>query len=73
MRLATYGRTLEPDPREQAAIAAARRLRAEGRSLRGIAAEMRRQGLSSRSETEFAPAAVRRMVAPEAAAGPRPS
>ena len=48
MRLAADGRTLEPDPGERETITAARRLRRQGLSRRGIAAELRCEGMTAR-------------------------
>jgi hypothetical protein len=62
-RVAADGARLEADPQEQEARAMARRLYGEGKSLRGIAAEMERLGIRSRTGKEFAPVQVKRMVA----------
>src|SRR5262249_127471 len=44
LRRSEDGRTLVPEVRDREALALARRLRSEGRSLRGIAAELTRSG-----------------------------
>jgi len=61
-RVAADGR-LEAEPLEQEARAMARRLHAAGRSLRGIAVELERMGIRSRTGKGFAPVQVKRMVA----------
>jgi DNA invertase Pin-like site-specific DNA recombinase len=43
-RLAKDGKHLEPEPKEQVVMAAIRRLRKRGQSLRSIAAMLNRQG-----------------------------
>ncbi len=65
MRLAADGRTLEPDPGERETITAARRLRRQGLSRRGIAAELRCEGMTARKGGEFTAAAVLRMLEPD--------
>jgi hypothetical protein len=62
-RVALDGARLEPDPQEQAARAVARQLRAQGLSLRAVAAELERRGVRSRTYREFAPVQVKRMIA----------
>jgi DNA invertase Pin-like site-specific DNA recombinase len=62
-RVAADGARLEPDAQEQEARAMARRLYAEGKSLRGIAVELERLGIRSRTGKGFAPVQVKRMVA----------
>jgi DNA invertase Pin-like site-specific DNA recombinase len=49
VRLADDGRTLVPDEAEQEALAAVHRWRSEGLSLRGIAAELTRQGVPTKN------------------------
>jgi DNA invertase Pin-like site-specific DNA recombinase len=49
---------LEPHPGEQQVIAAARRLREQGLSLRAIAAELDQAGLRSREGRRFSPNAI---------------
>ena len=61
-RTAADGERLEPDPTEEEARAVARLLRAQGLSLRGVAAELERRGLRSRTGRGFAPVQVKRMV-----------
>jgi len=55
--------TLSEVPAEQAVIAQARALRAQGLSLRAVAAELDRAGLRARTGKVFAPSQVARMVA----------
>ena len=62
-RVALDGERLEPDPNEEEARAVARQLRAEGLSLRRVAAELERRGVRSRTGRGFAPVQVKRMVA----------
>ena len=62
-RVAPGGALLEPDPQEVAARAVARQLRAQGLSLRAIAAELHQRGIRSRTGRGFAPVQVKRMVA----------
>jgi len=57
------GDRLEPDPQEEAARAVARQLRAQGLSLRAVAAELHQRGIRSRTGRGFAPVQVKRMVA----------
>ena len=64
MRLGPAGRTLEPEPGEQETITATSRLRREGLSLRGIAAEPRREGMRARKGGEFTAAAVPQRLEP---------
>jgi len=61
-RLAADGRTLERDDREAAVVDVARELRADGLSLRKIAAELDRRGHRSRTGRTFAATQVRRML-----------
>jgi len=61
-RVAPCGARLEPDPDEVAACAVARQLREQGLSLRGVAAELERRGVRSRTGRGFAPVQVKRMV-----------
>lgn len=56
-------RGLVPLPREQVVIAIARKLRADGLSLRKIAAELDRKGYHSRAGKVFDPAQIRAMCA----------
>lgn len=62
-RLAEDGASLEQDPEEQAVIAEARRLRAEGRSLRDVAATLARRGFTNRRGNAFAAPHVLKMLA----------
>ena len=62
-RVALDGERMELDPNEEEARALARKLRAQGLSLRGVAAELERRGVRSRTGKGFAPVQVRRMVA----------
>jgi DNA invertase Pin-like site-specific DNA recombinase len=62
-RVASDGARLEPDDDEVAARAVARQLRAQGLSLRGVAAELERRGVRSRTGRGFAPVQVKRMTA----------
>ncbi len=61
-RVAADGERLELDPTEEAALAVARQLRAQGLSLRRVAAELERLGVRSRTGRGFAPVQVKRMV-----------
>jgi DNA invertase Pin-like site-specific DNA recombinase len=61
-RCVADGDKLEPDPNEETARAVARQLRAQGLSLRRVAAELERCGVRSRSGRGFAPVQVKRMV-----------
>jgi DNA invertase Pin-like site-specific DNA recombinase len=61
-RIAPDGARLEPDSEEQAARAVARQPRAQGLSLRRVAAELERRGVRSRTGRGFAPVQVARMV-----------
>jgi DNA invertase Pin-like site-specific DNA recombinase len=61
-RVAADGARLELHPGEEEARAVARELRAEGLSLRRVAAELERRGLRSRTGRGFAPVQVKRMV-----------
>jgi hypothetical protein len=60
--VAPDGARLEPDPSEETARAVARQLRAQGLSLRRVAAELERRGVRSRTGKGFAPVQVKRMV-----------
>ena len=62
-RVSADGERLEPDSEEQQACALARKLHAQGTSLRGVARELERRGVRSRTGKGFAPVQVRRMVA----------
>jgi DNA invertase Pin-like site-specific DNA recombinase len=62
-RLRIDGMTLDEDPAEKAALAAAHKARNAGLSLRAIAAEIDRRGFVSRTGQAFGPAQIRRMVA----------
>lgn len=59
---------LTPCPGEQAVLATVRTLRAEGRPLRAIVAELAARGAASRARRPFGLTQVARMVAPRAAA-----
>jgi len=61
-RVAADSARLEPDPQEEAARDVARQLRGQGLSLRGVAAELERRGVRSRTGRGFAPVQVKRMV-----------
>jgi hypothetical protein len=63
--LAIVWQALEHHPNEAEARAVARQLRAQGPSLRGVAAELERRGLRSRTGRGFAQVQVqvKRMVA----------
>jgi DNA invertase Pin-like site-specific DNA recombinase len=61
-RIAADGKHLEPDAGEQGVIAAARELRAEGHSLRGIAEELEARGHRSPTGLPFHPTQIRRLV-----------
>ena len=52
-RLAADGRTLEADADEAATLEAIRRLRAEGRSLRGVADALNAAGILTRARTPW--------------------
>jgi DNA invertase Pin-like site-specific DNA recombinase len=60
--VAADGVHLEPVEAEQAVLALARGLRAEGRSLRAVAAELSSRGLASRTGRPFAPVQIARML-----------
>jgi site-specific DNA recombinase len=62
-RLASCGERLEPEPREQALLAHARRLRGKGLSLRAVARELVAKGFRTRTGRPFAPVQVQRMLA----------
>lgn len=53
---------LVPDAREQEVLAEARRLRAEGRSLRAVALELAQQGKLTRNGKPFDPKRISKMV-----------
>lgn len=61
-RVAVDGERLEEDPQEAEARAVARELRAQGLSLRRVAAELERRGVRSRTGRRFAPVQVKRMT-----------
>jgi site-specific DNA recombinase len=61
-RVAADGERLEEDAHEAQARALARELRLQGLSLRGVAAELERRGVRSRTGRGFAPVQVKRMV-----------
>jgi DNA invertase Pin-like site-specific DNA recombinase len=61
-RVGADSERLEPDADEEAARAVARQLRAQGLSLRRVAAELERRGVRSRTGKGFAPVQVKRMV-----------
>lgn len=54
-RVAQDGAQLERDPEEEAARDVARQLRAQGLSLRAVAAELHQRGIRSRTGRGFAP------------------
>ena len=62
-RLAEDGEHLETVEQEQAIIAEARALRAEGRVLRDVANTLAGRGMTNRAGAPFGPAAVAAMVA----------
>jgi site-specific DNA recombinase len=62
-RVAADRARLEPNPHEKAARAVAGELRAQGLTLRAVAAELERRGVRSRTGGAFAPVQVTRMVA----------
>lgn len=62
-RLAKDGTRLVTLPSEQRVVAAAKRLRARGLSLRAVASRLTRRGMRSRSGRPFVHTQVRRMVA----------
>ncbi len=62
-RVGSDGASLELHPDEVEARDVARELRAQGLSLRGVAAELERRGVRSRTGRGFAPVQVARMVA----------
>ncbi len=57
------GVDLHPDPAEQDVIAQAKELHTGGMSLRKIAAELKRRGMSARNGSEFQATQIQRMVA----------
>jgi site-specific DNA recombinase len=61
-RLAADGEHLEVDPAEQAALAEIRRLRGQGATLRGIAANLNRRDLRTRRGTPWRLESVARIV-----------
>ena len=62
-RVAGDGVRVEPEAAEQAVVALVRQLRAEGSSLRAVAAELDARGLRSRAGRPFLAGQVRRMLA----------
>ena len=60
---ATARGQLLPNPEEQATVSRARALRAEGKSLRGVAAALAGEGRLPRSGGEWAIQTIRRLVA----------
>src|SRR5215475_9188569 len=62
MRLAADGVHVEADPQEQVALAEIRRLRADGLSLRGIAAALNLRGYRTRRGTTWRLESVNRIV-----------
>jgi site-specific DNA recombinase len=62
-RLAPDGVNLEAEPAEAAVLAAARKLRTAGMSLRSVAAELDRRGFRSRAGQVFQAPQIARMVA----------
>jgi site-specific DNA recombinase len=61
-RLAPDGVHVEPDDAEQAAVAAIRKLRASGRTLRQIAADLNQEGRRTRRGSQWRPESVARVV-----------
>jgi site-specific DNA recombinase len=61
-RLGSDGEHLEPDPAEQSAMAEIRRLRAEGLTLRGIAASLNGRAVRTRRGTPWRLESVARVV-----------
>jgi DNA invertase Pin-like site-specific DNA recombinase len=61
-RRAKDGKHLEPEPKEQVVVAAIRRFRKRGQSLRGIAATLNRQGHRTRRGSEWRLESVNRIV-----------
>jgi len=61
-RLAADGKHLEPNPTEQAALAAIRKLRARGSTLRSIAKELNANGHSTRRGTPWRLESVARVI-----------
>lgn len=55
------GTTLDPNPPEQAVIAEAVTLRAKGLSLRQVALDLDRRGMTSRRGTPFSPSVIAKM------------
>jgi DNA invertase Pin-like site-specific DNA recombinase len=62
-RVGVDGIQLEPAPEEAAVRTLARQLRAQGLSLREVAAALEERGIRSRTGKGFAPVQVQRMVA----------
>lgn len=63
------GETLEPSPKEQLVIGAARKLHKAGYSLREVARRLRTRGMLSRDGAEFHATQIKRMLDEEKAAG----
>ncbi len=61
-RLAADGRSLEPNPREQTILAHVRELRAGGATIRGIVAELERQGVVGRSGRPLCKSSIENML-----------
>jgi site-specific DNA recombinase len=61
-RVASDGVHLEPDPAEQAVLAAVRTARATGASLRAIAARLAAEGLVGRTGRPFGPGQIRQFL-----------
>jgi site-specific DNA recombinase len=61
-RVGADGARLEPNPNEEEARAVPRQLRAQGLSLRAVAARLHERGIRSRIGRGFAPVQVKRMV-----------
>jgi site-specific DNA recombinase len=61
-RLAADGVHVEPDEAEQAAIAAIRKLRASGQSLRQVASDLNREGRRTRRGSQWRLESVARVV-----------
>jgi site-specific DNA recombinase len=66
-RLAADGLHLEPDPVEQAALKAARKLRSSGQSLRAVAAALNQSGHRTRRGTPWRLESVVRVIKQDAA------
>jgi len=69
-RLASDGRRVERDPTEQAALAAIRKLRAQGCTMRGIAVALNRQGYRTRRGSQWRLESVARVIRRESFSPP---